>query len=120
MEKRKNLEKMAESMGKLKDGLMRTGLILQGTITERMIERKQRRGDRHGIRSVLEYGPYYQWTFKRKGKTVTVNLSGRQEKSFRKAIDENRRVENIISEMRDLSLEILILKTEGVKKRKRG
>jgi hypothetical protein len=49
-----------------------------------------------------------------------VNLSGRQEKTFRKAIDENRNVENIISEMRDLSLEILNLKTEGVKKRKRG
>ncbi|MFA6569390.1 MAG: DUF6788 family protein [Victivallales bacterium] len=113
-----NLKKMTEAMRKLKSKLMRTGLIAQGTITERRIERRRRRGGR--TKSNAEYGPYYQWTFKRKGKTVTVNLSGRQEKTFRKAIDENRNVENIISEMRDLSLEILNLKTEGVKKRKRG
>jgi len=113
-----NMRKMTEAMRKLKSKLMQTGLIAQGTITERRIERRRRRGGR--TKSNAEYGPYYQWTFKRKGKTVTVNLSGRQEKTFRKAIDENRNVENIISEMRDLSLEILNLKTEGVKKRKRG
>jgi len=113
-----NLKEMTGSMRKLKSKLMRTGLIVQGTITERMIERKKRRGG--GIKSNVEYGPYYQWTFKRNGRTVTVNLSGKQEKAFRKAIDENKNVENIISEMRDLSLEILNLKTEGVKKRKRG
>ena len=116
MEQCGNLKKMTESMSKLKSRLVRTGLIVQGTITERMIERKRRRGGR--IKLNAEYGPYYQWTFKRKGKTVTVNLSGRQEKTFRKAIDENRNVENIISEMRELSLEILNLKTKGVKKRK--
>ena len=116
MEQCGNLKKLTESMKKLKSRLVRTGFLVQGTITERRIERKRRRGGR--IKSNVEYGPYYQWTFKRKGKTVTVNLSGKQEKTFRKAIDENRNVENIISEMRDLSLEILNLRTEGVKKRK--
>ena len=107
---------MMKSMRKLKSKLIRSGLIVQGTITERRIERKRRRGGR--IKSNVEYGPYYQWTFKRNGKTITVNLSGKQEKAFHKAIDENRNVENIISEMRELSLEILNLKTKGVKKRK--
>jgi hypothetical protein len=118
VEQKENLKKMTGAMRKLKSKLMRTGLIVQGTITERMIERKMRRGCR--MKSNTEYGPYYQWTFKRKGKTVTVNLSGKQEKDFRRAIDENRNLENIISEMRDLSMEILSLKTEGVKNRKRG
>lgn len=116
MEREENLKKMMKSMRKLKSKLIRSGLIVQGTITERRIERKRRRGDRK--KSNAEYGPYYQWTFKRNGKTVTVNLSGKQEKAFRKAIDENKNVESIISEMRYLSLEILNLKTEGVKKRK--
>jgi hypothetical protein len=118
MEQDGNLKKMTEAMRKLKSKLMRTGLVVQGTITERMIERKRRRGG--GLKSNVEYGPYYQWTFKRNGKTVTVNLSGSQEKVFRKAIDENRNFEKIISEMRELSLKILNLNTEGVKKRKRG
>jgi hypothetical protein len=116
VEREENLKKMMKSMRKLKSKLIRSGLIVQGTITERRIERKRQRGDRK--KSNAEYGPYYQWTFKRNGKTVTVNLSGKQEKAFHKAIDENRNVENIISEMRELSLEILNLKTKGVKKRK--
>ena len=64
------------------------------------------------------YGPYYQWTFKRTGKTVTVNLTASQAKTYQRAIDNHRKMEKTLEEMRTLSLEILEAKTQGVRKRK--
>ncbi len=94
--------------------LSRVGLIAQGTITERMIEKEDK--DRPG--ETKKYGPYYQWTFKENGKTVTVNLSKAQVGSFRLAIENHRRMEGIVAEMRALSLAILQNSALGVKKRK--
>jgi hypothetical protein len=87
--------------------LAETGLVLQGTITERTIAGADR-----------SYGPYYQWTFKRAGKTVTVNLTASQARVFQKALANNRRLEITLTEMRELSREICEAQTEGVKKRK--
>jgi hypothetical protein len=89
--------------------LSKTGLILQGTITERSIEGE----DKERI-----YGPYYQWTRKISKKTVTVNLSQSQTKAYQAAIDNNKIMEKIIKDMRSLSLKICEATTEGVIKRK--
>ena len=95
--------------------LAKLQVMVQGTITERTIER----GDATpGEKKV--YGPYYQWTFKDKGKTVTVNLAPDQAKEYQRAIDEHRKMESIVEEMRQLSRKILEIKTVGVKKRKRA
>ena len=89
------------------------GLVLQGTITERTIERE----DPAEPRKQKTYGPYYQWTWKRRGKTVTVNLTASQAKVYQKAIDNHRKMEKILKEMRELSLKICEATTKGVKKR---
>ena len=100
--------------GRLAARLSKLGFVLQGTITERTLVRPDPRApDKEKV-----YGPYYQWTFKRKGKTATVNLTASQAKVYQRAIDNNRKMEKIIEEMRTLSLEILEAKTKGVKKRK--
>ena len=91
-----------------------TGLVLQGTITERTITRQ----DPEAKGRTRTYGPYYQWTFKEAGKTVTVNLSAAQVKVYQRAIDNNREMEEIIREMRGLSLAIGEATTVGVKRRK--
>lgn len=91
---------------KLAARLAQIGPILQGTITERTIAD----GDK-------TYGPYYQWTFKREGKTVTVNLSPGRAELFQTALDNNRELEETLKEMRELSRLIGEAKTEGVKKR---
>lgn len=88
-------------------GLAGAGPILQGTITERWIEKGE---------SAL--GPYYQWTFKREGKTVTVNLSAERAQAFQQAFENNRQLEATIAEMRSLSRQILEAQTEDVKRRK--
>jgi len=95
--------------------LGQTGLLLQGTITRRTIVREAKTAG--GKRR--KYGPYYQWTWKREGKTTTVNLTAAQARAYQKAIDNNRKVRELVGEMRELSLELLEATTQSVKKRKR-
>ena len=92
----------------------RVGLVLQGTITERTIVRPDG-ADPHRRK---DYGPYYQWTWKQEGKTVTVNLSASQARVFQRAIDNHRKLTALVGEMRTLSRQILEATTVGVKKRK--
>jgi hypothetical protein len=109
--KDRKLMQLRKKMNALKEKLAGTGLLLQGNISERTITREDDSKKKN-------YGPYYQWTFKKDGKTVTVNLSATQVEEFQKAIDNNRETENMMEEMRNLSREILDLSTQGVIKRK--
>jgi hypothetical protein len=111
-----DVKKSEVRFDRLKRRLLRLEPCLLGTITERRIERND--PDKPGEKKT--YGPYFQWTFKREGKTVTVNLSESQAVAYRRAIDENRVLEEIVAELRVQSLEILEKSTEGVKKRNRG
>jgi hypothetical protein len=95
--------------------LANLGSIAQGTITERTITKE----DPHNPGSCRTIGPYYQWTFKRNAKTVTVNLSASQVKPFQQAIDNNHKLEMLLTQMRELSCQILESTTQGVQKRKR-
>lgn len=118
-EKMKNAEKrtvarMEKRYDRLAAKLADLGPILQGTITERTIVRPDPK--QQGQERI--YGPYYQWTWKRDGKTVTINLSASQAKVYQKAINNHRKLEEIIQEMRRLSLAILEETTEGVTRRK--
>ncbi len=114
MKKEKSTAPMQRRYARLTARLAKLGLVLQGTITERTM----RRPDPQAPGKDKTYGPYYQWTFKRKGKTATVNLTASQAKSYQRAIDNHRKMEETLEEMRTLSLEILEAKTQGVKKRK--
>ena len=116
MKERKNnagVDALQARFDRLKQRLLRLNPVLLGTITQRRISRDD--PERPGKQKT--YGPYYQWTFKQEGKTVTVNLSENQAAPYQKAIEENRLLEQILSELRALSLKILEDSTEGVKKR---
>lgn len=104
---KKRYERLAARLAKL-------GPIVQGTITERTITKE----DPHNPGNPKTIGPYYQWTFKRSAKTVTVNLSASQRKPFQKAIDNNRKLETLLTQMRELSHQVLDATTQGVQKRK--
>lgn len=112
--KDKSIDEMKRRYARLTTQLGKIGLVLQGTITKRIISR-QNPNDR---RKLKNYGPYYQWTRKIRGKTVTVNLTASQAKVYQKAINDQRKMEKITREMRNLSMEILQAETKGVKKRK--
>jgi hypothetical protein len=99
---------------RLARALAQTEWILQGTICPRRLPASRRGlGGRR-----QKHGPYYQWTFKAAGKTVTVNLSAAQQRSYQQAIDRNRKLKAMLAEMRALTRQYLEATTPGVIKRK--
>ncbi len=51
------------------------------------------------------HGPYYQWTRKVDGRTVTVNLSAQQAKLLEAWIAAGKELDRIVAEMERISLE---------------
>ena len=100
---------------RLQKELAQVGLIALGTISRRMIVKP----DPADKTKKKTYGPYYQWTYKQQGKTVTVNLTSNQAREFQAAIDNQRKLELIVKKMHELSKMILQSTTEGVLKRMR-
>jgi hypothetical protein len=100
-------KRLAGQLGKI-------GLVLQGTITERTILREEL--SCKGNKKI--YGPYYQWTRKHRGKTITINLTASQAKAYQKAINNHRKIDKLIRRMRQSSLKILEASTASVQKRK--
>jgi len=111
MAKDRTAAKLQAQYGRLAGKLAQVGWLLQGTISQRTIERVGEDG------KTRSYGPYYQWTWKQAGKTVTVNLSASQRRAFQQAIDNQRRLEITLERMRVLSRRVLELTTEGVPRR---
>jgi hypothetical protein len=108
------VQNMIKKYQKLKESLMQIGLIQQGTILPRTIHKKTTK-EKGKIKT---YGPYHQWTRKIKGKTVTNNLTSSQADTYIKAIEEYKKMKNILNEMMELSTKILDHTTESVVKRK--
>ena len=114
MKKDAEKRQMKRRYARLAARLAELGPVLQGTITERTVLRD----NPHQPGEHKAYGPYYQWTFKRNGKTVTVNLTRSQAKLYQRAITNHRKLEETTQEMRELSLQMLERITTGVVKRK--
>jgi hypothetical protein len=116
METSNSVHKLQKQYQQLLQQLSQVGLIVQGTVTPRQITRP----DPKDRRKKKTYGPYYQWTYKLQGKTVTENLTRSQAKEFQKAINNQRKLEAIVSKMLALSKTILQNTTVGVTKRRRN
>ncbi len=116
MEPSKETRSLEKQYRRLKEQVAQLGLIAVGTITPRTIIRP----DPQDRRRKKTYGPYYQWTYKVQGKTVTVNLTQKQTVEFQKAIDNQRKLEEIVSQMLQLSRTILQKTTVGVQTRLRA
>jgi hypothetical protein len=114
MRSNSELSSLEREYDRSKKRLLSLGPVLQGTILPRTI----RREDPENPGRMKDYGPYYQWTRKREGKTAIQNLSASQSKAYGKAIEENRTLEKILGKMREISMRILELTTKGVAKRK--
>src|SRR5450756_68038 len=85
--------------------LASAGFALPGTILERRI-RCGKSGCRCSRDPSALHGPYYQWTRKVNGKTVTRLLSGAQMARYRGWFENARLVRSLTSELESLSLEI--------------
>ena len=114
MKTNRSVERYYQRLNTLKKQLGSIELVLPGTIYKRVIVKD----NPESSRPIKKLGPYYQWTWKKKGKSVTINLTKEQAKLYQNAIDNQREVDKIIKEMRAVSLEILENTTKCVKRKK--
>ena len=66
---------------------------------------------RPGRPSRPRHGPYHYWTRKARGKTVGLNLTEDELVLYREWIENNRKLERLVKEMRHLSSRALALIT---------
>ena len=104
--KAKDLKTLESKFAKGRQGLIKFGWILQGSVVQILPPPNSPRAKAR-----------YIWTRKVNQKTVTVSLSEAQYNAFAKGIDENRKLEAALSQMRQTSQEALLGSLPGVAKR---
>ena len=91
--------------------LAETGWICQGTVVCRSLIRQV-------AGQPVKKGPYYLCTCKVKGRTVCIALSHAQYELLGQAIVQQRRVQKTLEKMQAMTLNTILRKVPGVKKRK--
>lgn len=81
------------------------GLALPGTLIQRSV-RCGRAGCRCHADPPELHGPYWQWTRKRAGKTVSRLVPDDQVGAYRQWIDNHRRLRELVAELEDLTLAV--------------
>jgi hypothetical protein len=87
----------------LRKELAKTGFICSGTVMSVLHKCGNSNCECARDRKAL-HGPYNRWTRKVKGKTVTRTLTDRQVELCRRCIQNYRRLEGILEEMKKLSV----------------
>jgi hypothetical protein len=85
--------------------LSAVGLALPGTLIERHV-RCGKPGCRCHADPPVLHGPYWQWTRKTGGKTVTRLVPGDQLEDYRQWLDNHRRLRALVAELEPLTLAI--------------
>ena len=82
--------------------LARVGFLLKGSVLRRF-KRCSSPGCACHTDPAKLHGPYWQWTTKVKGKTVTHVLSEEQASRYQEWIENGKRADQIVQELYDLS-----------------
>jgi hypothetical protein len=91
------------------------GLIYSGSIT-----RRYTRCGTPGCKCHADppemHGPYYQWTAKENGKTVTRRLNVTEVELYQEWIDNDRQLRRILQQMRQIAVKVAELKLKQAPK----
>ncbi len=82
--------------------LAQIGLISVGSVTRRYT-RCATPGCKCNSDPPQPHGPYYQWTAKENGKTVTRRLNADEAQLYQEWIDNDRRMRRLIQQMRQVA-----------------
>ena len=85
--------------------LAAVGLALPGTLIERHVRCGKPRCACHADPPVL-HGPYWQWTRKVAGKTITRLVPDDQVADYRQWIDNDRRLRELVAKLEALTLAV--------------
>jgi len=92
----------AERFVSLKRELEALGYFCKGTVLKRMMKCGQKRcACQHD--SSMRHGPYFEWTYKAKGKTINIRLQPEEAPVYQKAVDEYRKLKSLLTRMERLS-----------------
>ncbi|MEW6073310.1 MAG: DUF6788 family protein [Planctomycetota bacterium] len=102
-------ESDAERYEALKRAVADVGLIRRGSLVRRSMP-CGKPGCRCQAKPPRLHGPYYQWTRKASGKTVTVRVSRSEAQLFKRWIDNGRRLDKLVGQMERVAYRL----TEGL------
>jgi hypothetical protein len=91
------------------------GLIYSGSITRRYT-RCGTPGCKCHADAAEMHGPYYQWTAKENGKTVTRRLNATEMGLYQEWIDNDRQLRRILQQMRQIAVKVAELKLKQAPK----
>ena len=100
------LDAYAKRFQELKADLAKIEYFSKGTVLARMVRcgKPQCACRKEPSR---RHGPYYEWTYKARGKTVTVRLSSETAPFFQAAARQYRKVKAILNRLEKLSRQVL-------------
>ncbi len=99
------LQRHEQQYQRVKAEILALGYVLQGSVVERWKECGKTACRCHSdVRA--RHGPYYQWSWKTRGRTVSVHLDKEQAALCKRWVGNNRRLERILTRMRTLSLRV--------------
>ena len=103
---KRRLRLLQTRYGQLKAALAKIGFICPGSVARRYMPcGNSSCGCAAGPHA--HHGPYYEWTRKVRGKTVSVRLTSEQAGLYREWIQNDRRLKKILARMRALSMRLI-------------
>lgn len=99
------LEHYEKEYEELKSELAEVGYLVLGSVTERRMTCSTATCACH-VNPAARHGPYYQWSWKEAGRTVSCYLDQDRAKLCRKWIANSRRLDRTLKRMRALSLRV--------------
>lgn len=99
------LERYEKEYGELKAELAEIGYVVLGSVTERRMACGNPICACHADPDA-RHGPYYQWSWKKAGRTVSRYLDRDRAKLCRTWIANSRKLDRILKRMRALSLRV--------------
>jgi hypothetical protein len=102
------LKKRLHQLRTVQEELSELGFILPGSITKRYM-RCGRKGCACQTDPKAVHGPYYDWTRKVDGKTVSLRLTEKEALLFGKWIENKNRLYELITKMEKIGLEAVKL-----------
>ena len=113
-----NQTQVTERYVRLRRSLAEIGFVCKGSMVRRHMP-CGRPGCRCAQGPEHRHGPYYQWTRKVKGKTVTVRLTPEEAQTMRSYVRNDRQLRRIVAQMRTISLGVVQAQVKAVSRRRK-
>ncbi len=92
----------AHTFAGLKQELQKLDYFCKGTVSKRMMKCGQKRCACHQDPS-KRHGPYFEWTYKEKGKTINRRLRPEEAVVYQESIQQYRKLNSILKRMEHVS-----------------